>query len=273
VRRIILALIVVFLVASAVAALAQETQPTSLASVPAAKRSEADCTGFIAGSPVSTDLFVLGGEDDDFRSVVRGYHDGGSVFLASRGKQEFAIGSEYSVIRSAKDIFLTSQYSGQTRDINRLGRPFEDIGRVRVTHVSPEGTVAEVSFACGPINPGDILVPYQPRPIPEYTLKPRLDRFAPTDDRKAHGFVAAALNNYGVVGKRNIVYLSLGNDGGVKPGQRFRIYKYIRVSGGKILPPETVGEAVVLSVQERSSVAIVVDSFRDISAGDSIEAE
>ncbi len=271
-RRITLGIALVFLAASAVAALAQETQPTTLASKPAATRSEADCTGFIAGSSVSNDMFVAGGEDDDTQAPLRGFKPGHSVYIGSRGKVEFAIGSEYSVIRPGKDIYLTSRYSGQDRDINRLGRPYEDIGKVKVTHVSSEGTVAAVTFACGPINTGDILVPYVVRPIPEYTVTPRIDKFTPTDDKKAHGFIAAALNNYGVLGTRSIVYLSMGDDGQVKTGQRFRIYKHI-TWGGRLLPPETVGEAVVLSVHERSSVAIIIDSFREIAAGDSIEAE
>jgi hypothetical protein len=237
-----------------------------------------DCAGFIAGSPFSTEGFVLGGGDDDFHSPVRQFHPGNSVFLARRDKQAFAVGTEYTVIRDARYIFATNRYSGEGGVLLRLGRPFDDVGRVRVTHVSSEGAVAEVTFSCRPIVPGDILMPYQPRTIPQYLLNPRIDRWTPTTDGKPHGFIAAAQNNFGVVGTGNIVYLSLGSDRGIGPGQRFRIYKEISPPmlgpmGGMHTPPETLGEVIVLSVQQYSSVAIIVDSYREISVGDSAEAE
>lgn len=269
-HRIIIGSAVMFLAASAVTARAQSTQPTSPSTAPAASHSQADCGGFISGSAVSRDLFVVGGEDDDTHSVVRQFHTGNSVYLASRGKQEYAVGTEYSVIRPAKNIFGTVRYSGQTGEINRLGTPFEDVGRVRVTHVSSEGTVAQVTFACMPVAFGDILVPYSPRPIPQYTLNPRVDKFTPTDEKKTHGFIVAATNNYGVVGKGNIVYLNVGESSGIAPGSRMRIYKELPQAS---IPPETLGEAIVLSVHEYSCVAIIVDSFREISAGDRVEEE
>jgi hypothetical protein len=39
------------------------------------------------------------------------------------------------------------------------------------------------------------------------------------------------------------------------------------------MPRETVGEIVVLSTQEKSSVAIIVNSIRDISVGYGVELE
>ena len=40
-----------------------------------------------------------------------------------------------------------------------------------------------------------------------------------------------------------------------------------------LMQAETIGEAVVLSVNSKSSVALVVSSYREIAAGDHIEAE
>jgi hypothetical protein len=71
--------------------------------------------------------------------------------------------------------------------------------------------------------------------------------------------------------------LNLG-DKEAQPGKRFRIYKVLSpgtagVFTHKPTPPETIGEAVVLSVQSKSSVAMVVSSYREIAAGDYVEAE
>jgi hypothetical protein len=90
--------------------------------------------------------------------------------------------------------------------------------------------------------------------------------------------ITAALNNFGFVGERNVVYLNLGEDVGIKPGQRFRIIKPLPPNPTGFMrsertPPETIGEVVVLSVQANSCVAIVVDSVREVSAGDAVETE
>jgi hypothetical protein len=75
-----------------------------------------------------------------------------------------------------------------------------------------------------------------------------------------------------------VVYLNLGQGDGAKPGQRFRVYKvlpphHIKRGERRETPPEIIGEAVVLSVQARSCVAILVQTYREVYAGDSVEAE
>jgi hypothetical protein len=247
-------------------------------SIPVAVRSQADCTGFIAKPSVPRDLFVVGGADDDFHSVVRQFVEGDSIFISQHKGGDIAVGAEYSVVRPAKELFITRHYQGQGRDLNRLGKPYEDVGKVRVTHVSPAGTVATVTFSCGSILPGDTLVPIQPRAIPEYTVSKPLDPFAPLDSNKQHGRITASRNNLGNLGDDTVVYLNLGETEGAKPGQRYRIYKVLPPHPTGLLtsqrtPPETIGEAVVLSVQSKSCVAMIVSSYREITTGDYVEAE
>jgi hypothetical protein len=268
----------VFLAVSAVTAQAQETGPISPVTVPVAVRSQADCTGFIANPSVPRDVFVVGGADDDFHSVVRQFVQGESIFISQHKGADFAVGAEYSVVRPANELFRTMHYQGERWDIRRLGRPYEDVAKVRVTHVNAEGAVAKVTFSCGAIVPGDTLVPFQPRAIPEFTVSKPLDHFTPLDSNKQHGRITASQNNIGYVGRETVVYLNLGEKAGAKPGQRLRIYKVIppHTTGfltTKPTPAETVGEAVILSVQSESCVAMVVSSYREISAGDYVEAE
>ena len=277
-RRIFFALAVVFLGASAIVLFAQVTQTTSLAPIPAATRSQADCTGFIASPPLPNDLSVIGGEDDDTHTVARQFVPGKSVFLSNHSKEDVAVGAEYSVVRPAGEIFHTQRYSGQGTALGKLGKPYEDLGRVKVTHVNSAGIVAKVTFACVPILPGDLLMPFQPRPIPEYTPTKPLDHFAPLDTDKPQGRVVGARNNFGFIGKYNIVYLDLGQNAGITAGQRFRIFKLLPPHTTGFLqsqrtPPEILGEAVVLSVQAKSCVAIVIASYREIAAGDGVQLE
>ncbi len=277
-RRITLALSVVFLFVSALAGQGQETRPASPMSIPAASITQAECTGFIAETPVPRDLVVVGGGDDDFHSVVRQFVKGESVFISPRNGGNIKMDAEYNVVRPAKELFQTMRYQGQEWDMRKLGKPYEDIGKVKVTHVNPQGAVAKVTFSCGPILPGDVLVPFQPRPIPEYTVSQPLDNFLPLDKNKTNGRITASHNNSGFLGAQTVVYLNLGQRDGTAVGRRFRIYKVLPPETTGFMtkqqtPPETIGEAVVLSVQSKSCVAMVVSSYREISAGDYVVEE
>ncbi len=277
-RRITLALSVVFLFVSALAGQGQETRPASPVSIPAASITQAECTGFIAETPVPRDLVVVGGGDDDFHSVVRQFVKGESVFISPRNGGNIKMDAEYNVVRPAKELFQTMRYQGQEWDMRKLGKPYEDIGKVKVTHVNPQGAAAKVTFSCGPILPGDVLVPFQPRPIPEYTVSQPLDNFLPLDKNKTNGRITASHNNSGFLGAQTVVYLNLGQRDGTAVGRRFRIYKVLPPETTGFMtkqqtPPETIGEAVVLSVQSKSCVAMVVSSYREISAGDYVVEE
>lgn len=288
----------VFLAASVASAQTPASSSAS-SSVPAAVHSQADCSGFIAKTALPRDLVVTGGGDNSERSVVREFVEGDTIFVAQQKGTSTAVGAEYNVVRPANELFRTVHYTGQRSDIRKSGIPYENVGRVRVipqnsgrvvgqvesssgnvmiTHAGMTLILAEVTFSCASISQGDILVPFQPSAIPEYTVSKPLDPFAPLDSSKLKGRITASHDNYGFLGAEMVVYLNLGKTQGVKPGQRFRIYKALppHPTGWLTIqpvPPETIGEAVVLSVQSNSCTAMVVSSYRQISAGDHVEAE
>ncbi len=248
------------------------------AAKPVASYSEAYCTGFIAETPVARDLAVMGGSDDDFHAVFRQFVTGESIFIARHNSADIPVGTEYSVIRPAADIFETTRYDGENSFLRKLGTPYLDVAQVTVTHSTPKEIVANIKFSCEAVVPGDILVPFQTRAIPDYTVSPPLDHFAPLDESKPRGRIAASNSNFGYLGRGNIVYLNLGVDQGVRTGKRFRIYKQLSAKdfgaySHDAVPPETIGEAVVLSVRSKSCVALIVGSYREINAGDYVEAE
>jgi len=264
-----------WLVLLAAFALGQQTPTTS--PIPAATRSQADCTGFISASAVPANITILNGAGNDLGSSIRQYAVGDLVYLYSRGNARFSAGEQFSLVRPAKELFRTTRYSGEHWSIHGLGKPYEDAGRVQVTQVTPEGAVAEVSFACGPIYPGDIALPYQPRIIPEY-VPAKLDRFA-LPNGKMRGAIVAARNNFASLANGDIVYLNLGNKTGAKMGQSYRVYYNPphlgpwTVFAHPPVPRETVAEVVVLSTQEKSAVGIIVNSLRDIDVGYRVELE
>jgi hypothetical protein len=262
----------------ATAGFAQETVARAASSLPVVSRSEAECTGFIASPPLRKDLYVLGSMDVDASMLGRASVQGDTVYLKSRSGRSFTVGSEYRVVRSAKDYFEQSWYYGQSWNVRALGTPYEDAGRVKVTHVSSQGAVAKVVFSCGPIFRKDILMAYRPRPIPDYTPSPYPAPPAVPRSRPLRAMITAGKHNAAFMGKGSIVYLDVGEVNGVRIGERFRIHPRPSSLSGPMasgLAPSTgqVGELMVLSVQSKSSVAVVVASTGEISPGDRIELE
>jgi hypothetical protein len=277
VYRKLIVLAGVFLLMAVTRGLAQESAAETTA-IPAATQSEMDCSGFIAGSPVSTDLYVLDGAGNDFRVAVHQFATGDFVYLRSRSGGSFAVGNEFSVVRPAKELMRVKWYEGQGASLHSLGTLYEDLGKVKVTSVTPHGAVAEVTFACRPIVPDDLVLPYRARVIPQFVPAAQFDRFA-LPNGKLVGAITAARDNAGALGRGSIAYVNLGREDGVSPGQRFRIFRIFREQIGEGFwarpetPRETLGELVILSTQERSSVAMVVSSTREIALGDGIELE
>jgi len=275
VSRRILSLAVAFSVLPVALALGQQAPAASPAS--AATLSQADCTGFISANNVPTDIIVLNGSDNDLESSIRQYTVGDSVYLYSRTGVRFAVGQEFSLFRPGKELFRTTRYDGEHWTLRKLGKPYEDTGRIQVTHVMPQGAVAEVRFACGPIYPGDIAVPYQPRITPQY-VPTTLDRFA-LPNGKVQGTIVAARNNFAALANGDVVYLDLGEKSGARAGQLYRVYYRLprhghrTFTGPPSIPRETLAEIVVLSTQEKSAVGIIVNSKRDVYIGYGIELE
>ena len=256
-------------------ALGQQAPPAS--AIPAATPSQADCTGFLTANKVPAKIIVTDGADNDFESYLRQYAVGDLIYLWSRGNPQFSVGEQFSIVRRAKELFRTTRYAGEHSAIRGLGRPYEDAGRVQVTRITPEGAIAQVRFTCGPIYPGDLAIPYQPRLIPAY-VPTKLDRFA-SPSGKIEGAIVAARNNYASLGNGDIVYLNFGERKGAKAGQLYRVYYSLpRPSGWAVfcrplIPRETLAEVVVLSTQEKSAVGIIVNSTRDINVGYGLELE
>lgn len=268
----------VSLLLAATSGLAQEPQVAPAPAVPAGTRSEIDCSGFITASPVSKDLYVFDGEDNDFSQPVRMFFTGQTVFLRSRAGENVPVGSEFWLVRPAKELMRNFRYEAQRASIRSLGHAYEDVGKVKVFRDTPLGALAEVTFACGPIHAKDIAMPFQARTIPDYAPTTKFDRWA-LPNGNLLGAITAAANNAGNLGSGSIAYINLGEVDGVRPGTRFRVFRIIRDMRnlGFLVRPdpprESLGEMVVLSTQEKSSVAIVVYSAREISLGDGIELQ
>jgi hypothetical protein len=278
VRSRTLSFLGVFCLLGLASAFGQDAQPEMAATFPAASLSDMNCSGFISAQPVSKDIYLFNGADDDQLSYVRAWMTGEHVFLRSRTGGNIAVGTEYSLVRSASEQMRVRWYDGQGASIRSLGKPYENVGRVKVVRVTPDGAIAEVTTACGLVMRGDLAIPAVNRAIPAFAPRGQFDRYGPSNG-KLLGAITAGVDNASYFGGGARAFINLGTSDGIAPGQKFHVFHILNdePAGAMTLPPtgprQTVGELIVLSSEEKSSLVIVTKSIREIKLGDGIEQE
>ena len=262
------------------------------------------CAGFITKDRVPDANYVNGGLQTPTSTK---FEIGELVYLAGSGYQA---GQLYSIVRELRDVNEYEIYPGQKKVLAAVGRPYGEIGRVRVIDTRSHSAIAQVEFSCDPINPGDVAVPFVERPPVAFHVPGHFDRFAPANG-KLSGRIVLGKDFDGVLGTGMKLFMNMGSNQGVKVGDYFRVVRsysatlhdpvdslsfrartsedtqmrpptfeakgFTRTKGPNIhvgdLPRRAVGEVVVLNVTPTSSSAMVVFALEDVYAGDSVELD
>ena len=262
------------------------------------------CAGFITAQHVPDANFVDGGLQTP--STTK-FTNGEMVYLAGTGYQA---GQLYTILRELRDVNEYELYTGQRKLVASVGRPYAEIGRVRVLDTRSHSAVAQVEFSCDPINPGDIAVPFVEKQPIAFHAPSHFDRFAPSSN-KLSGRILLGKDFDGTMGTGMKLYMNLGSNQGVKAGDYFRAVRpysadlhdpvdslsfkastsedtqkrppsfeakyFTKTKGPDIhvgdLPRRAVGEVVVLSVTPTTSTGMVVFALEDVHAGDWVELD
>jgi hypothetical protein len=292
-----LALVVVML--AAVAGMAQQSAaPAPIAAtnlkvrVEAPTMSDVYCAGFITNQVIPETSFVAAGWATPHQSR---FADRDYIYIQGGS---YAEGTELWVVRHLRDPNHYHAFPGQPAAIAASGEPYADLGRVRVVALRNNIAIAQVEFACDTITPGDLVMPYAERVIPEYHRPVPFDRFA-VPNGKLTGRIIMGREFDALEGAGSKAYLNVGSDQGVKIGDYFRVvrdyqiarmekvdalsYKastqedtqknppqFLPMRAGE-LPRRSLGEAIVLSVSPKSSTVMVTYSLEEMLVGDNVE--
>jgi len=262
------------------------------------------CAGFINQQPLPNANFVAGGLQTP--NTTR-YTTGQLVYLEGSGYQ---VGQEYSVLRESVNPSKHEVFNGQSHMLRGLGQPYADQGLVKIVDTRQKMAVAQIEYACDGILPGDILVAYAERPAISFHPAVRFDRFAPAG-AKTSGRIVMARDFDGFVATGGKVYLNVGSNQGVKPGDYFRAVRLYSADkndeadalsfsasqiddtqknpvtvdpdllkhskGGVVhtagLPRRAVGEIVVLSSTPTTATGMVVFALEEVHVGDGVELD
>ena len=179
------------------------------------------------------------------------------LYLRLKNPGDVVPGDLFTIYRRAYKVFhpITGQYLGYL--INRLAV-------VQVRQNDKTLTTVEVVRAYAAVSPGD--------PVMKFVL-PTEEGTAPDQNSGSdvEGRVVEFQSNMGLmnmVAQRNVVYLDRGREDGIRAGDRMDIVR----SGGS-LPQRVVGELKVLSMEDRTSTAVITKSTARVLKGDRVRVK
>ncbi|MGH9941853.1 MAG: hypothetical protein ACRD9R_05760 [Pyrinomonadaceae bacterium] len=193
-----------------------QTAEQETATSPAARDAELLCAGFIAYLPSPNYLEVVGGEQEQEQ---RTYAEGDFVFINAGSDQGVRLGNEYVAVRPRGQF-----KSKLSKKDGWLGVYTQEIGRLRVTEVKQNVSVAVVANSCDMILNGDLLRAVYPRVSPPSQTADELDRFADSSG-KQQGRIVLARDGREMMTVNHIVYIDLGTEDNVKPGDRLTVFR------------------------------------------------
>ncbi|MFI5180805.1 MAG: hypothetical protein ACHQPI_05405 [Thermoanaerobaculia bacterium] len=221
---------------------------------------EADvyCTGWIDNVGVVFPASIFSAERVDSK---QGLFEGDIVYVSAGTKQGVAAGQEYWVVRPDRTVYKT----GSVLDV--LGRVYLTPGRIRVLCAQDDAAIAEIVLSCSDINVGDSLLPFEPVPVPLVRRTAPLSSCDPSSG-KVSGHIVDDFDSVTAIMKNSIVYLDLGEEDGVMPGDFFSVY---RVPSSEYAVRIMLGEASILTTKRKTSVAIITAMRDTMYAGDRVE--
>jgi len=274
---------------------------------PVARYGTVYCSGFVAATPVESNLRIVLGEDGVGHQMASLYD---YVYLDHGNDGGVRPGQRYMIIRPWNDTTapeaeafkgeheMTRQFGAPWYKDKYVGQYYLDIGQLEVKYVYPTKSTAQITYTCDGPMIGDFLVPFEERPSPEFKPTDGFDRFAEPSG-KAVGRLLPGKDFGHLFGEGNVLYVALGANDGVVVGDYVRLFRagtgteYRGASGSQDkgqwkkyrgvvegveipkmppdLPREVLGEALVLRVEDKTATAIVTHSLREILAGDYAE--
>jgi hypothetical protein len=252
---------------------------------PLIDRSDLSCSGFIGQKKAGNGLYIAGQQE----TAKVGLTLGDLVYL-NVGKDEVQPGAEFSIVQRSSEI--SHPESGR-----RVGWYYERTGRVKVLAAYDASAVAEITLACDEIRAGQQLVPHELQPFPMNQAPP----FDPHDVMSSGseiGYLVHAKDEMKVVATGNVVFVDLGADDGLKPGDILTAFepgapsnfsdrggiKYdykwgnarfeqrkVKKGDARNFPPRLLGQLVVMSTESHTASAKVIYSVAEMQVGTMVE--
>ena len=174
------------------------------------------CAGYIRLQKLPHMPEIVGAEEEQEQ---RTYADGDVIYLNAGSQQGIKEGQTFQIIRPR----------GTVKGVHKEKRGFmgiyiQEIGQLQVFKVHEHTSAAQITFTCDTAMLGDLLAPVPDRTSPLQHAEENLDRFADPSGKQT-GRLMMARNNREMVTRNDVVYIDLGGEDQIKPGDYLTIYR------------------------------------------------
>lgn len=232
----------------AVLALPAESRAQNLVEPPHFLVGDLACAPRAVFARPAAGLRVIGTQDTTVKSLM----GAGDTLVINAGREEgLQEGMEFFVRRLVQTFGADAPSSGNPLSVKTSAV-------IRIQGVGDNASTAEVIYSCDGILLDDYLDPFE---------APMVAR-APIDGEPQHddyGRVLYGDEDRELSGKGDLVVINRGSDDGVRPGQRFTVYRDKHVSQGFLVE---IGTLEAITVRPGSSMVQVVEATDAISRND-----
>lgn len=148
-----------------------------------------------------------------------------------------------------------------------IGWTYQNAGKIKVIISFDNFSIARIIENCGSIQVGDQIRPLIKIPVP--LLQEEKDvSFYEKESAKAQGYIIYAQLSHTLLAKEKLGVINLGKEDKIQIGDLLTIYRDNVVVG---LPRIILGKAVVLVVEETTSVIKLLQNRYEVEIGDMVE--
>jgi hypothetical protein len=174
------------------------------------------CAGYIKYQKFGQTPEIVGAEREESQ---RTFATNDIVIVNYGSQQGLKEGETLQIIRPRGDVKgVHRQKQGY------LGTYVQEVGQLELFKVRENTSVGRIVFSCDAVLLGDLLTPVPDRPSPLRRTEVVVDRFADPSG-KQNGRLIMAKDGREMVSQSDIVYIDLGSEDKVKPGDFLTIYR------------------------------------------------
>jgi len=250
-------------------------------------------SGRLLPQPVTFDMFIVGAEDEGRESNL----GLGEIVYINRGmRHDVYPGARFQVLRPIGKVMNPMT----TREI---GHFYRELGTVKVLIAHDDNAIAEIDFSTDMIYVGDGLVSFVEKAKIPRDRDHKFQRFV-DDNGKPTGNVVYMLDKSTIAGVGDVVFIDLGANTNIAPGQFCSVYEVLgphetkgefyssyktetldpkmdpnfiksrdQALATRSLPRVIAGELVVLEVFGNAAKALVIESRKPIELGHYVQIQ
>ena len=218
------------------------------------------CSGYLGDRDEAFVGRIVNAEKERNQSM---FMAGDVIYIDIGAENGVQAGMEFTIVRPSR---LVNRW-GSEREVQ--GRIYMTPGRVRVLCAQERSSITEIIYSCNEVEVGDFVAPFEPIPVP-LVRRTRPATICDTPNGKPIGHVVDTRDAVTPVGTDTIVFLDLGEQDGLNPGDFLTVYHPSTQAQGV---RTVLGEAAILTTRNRSSVAIITSMVDFIAVGDAVEVK